>query len=166
MKYFHVSFHRNYSFLNSEIVANSNSCRNISIFYLINLLFDAEAIQGGNYSRVEQKQKSNLYLLLVLSLSMFLFLITFIFFYRYFQSSCYYLFHIFYDAAIWSIFYLFKQLYIPVFLIILCWKLLSVENPFEFIWNPKSSFEIWKFNLNLKFFYPVWKFISNMDPEE
>ena len=30
------SFLRNYSFLNLEIVANSNSCRNISIFYLIN----------------------------------------------------------------------------------------------------------------------------------
>ena len=29
-------FHGNYSFLNLEIVANSNSCRNISIFYLIN----------------------------------------------------------------------------------------------------------------------------------
>ena len=30
------SFLENYSLLNLEIVANSNSCRNISIFYLIN----------------------------------------------------------------------------------------------------------------------------------
>ena len=30
------SFRGNYSFLNLEIVANSNSCYNISIFYLIN----------------------------------------------------------------------------------------------------------------------------------
>ena len=30
------SFRGNYSFLNLEIGANSNSCRNISIFYLIN----------------------------------------------------------------------------------------------------------------------------------
>ena len=29
------SFHRNYSFLNLEIVANSNSCRNLSIVHLI-----------------------------------------------------------------------------------------------------------------------------------
>ena len=37
-------------------------------------------------------------------------------------------------------------------LLSLCWKLLSLENPFEFNWNTKSSFEIWKFNRNLKFF--------------
>ena len=42
-------------------------------------------------------------------------------------------------------------------------KLLSLENPFEFNWNLKWGFEIWKFNLNLKKTYPVWKFISNMD---
>ena len=40
------NFRRNYSFLNLEIVANSNSCRNISIFYLINWIFDAETILG------------------------------------------------------------------------------------------------------------------------
>ena len=34
----------------------------------------------------------------------------------------------------------------------LCWKLLSLENPFEFFWNPKSSFGIWKSNLNLNYF--------------
>ena len=44
-----------------------------------------------------------------------------------------------------------------------CWKLLYLENPFEFIWNLKSSFEIWKLNLNLKKFHLLWKFISNMD---
>ena len=33
------------SFLNMEIVANSNNCRNISIFYLINRIFAAEIIQ-------------------------------------------------------------------------------------------------------------------------
>ena len=38
-----------------------------------------------------------------------------------------------------------------------CPKLLSLENPFEFIWNLKSSFGIWKFNFNLKKYYPVWK---------
>ena len=42
-------------------------------------------------------------------------------------------------------------------------KLLFLENLFEFIWNIKSSFEIWKFNLNLKKFHAVWKFISNME---
>jgi hypothetical protein len=31
-------------------------------------------------------------------------------------------------------------------------KLLSLENPFECIWNLKSSFEIWKFNWN---HYPI-----------
>ena len=33
-------------FLNLEIIANSNSCRNISIFYLVNWIFAAETIQG------------------------------------------------------------------------------------------------------------------------
>ena len=32
----------NFSFMNLEIVANSNSCRNTSIFYLINEIFAAE----------------------------------------------------------------------------------------------------------------------------
>ena len=37
----------------------------------------------------------------------------------------------------------------------LCWKLLSHENPLDTIWNPKSSFENWKSNLNLiSFFLP------------
>ena len=51
------SFHRSYSFLNLEIIANSNSCRNISIFYLINWIFAARTIQrrklfkGRNYMR-------------------------------------------------------------------------------------------------------------------
>ena len=51
------SFRKNYSFLNLEIVANSNSCRNIVIFYLINVIFAAEIIQGrkifksGNHMR-------------------------------------------------------------------------------------------------------------------
>jgi hypothetical protein len=40
------SFSGNYSFLDLKIVANSNSCRNISIFYLINRIFAAEPIQG------------------------------------------------------------------------------------------------------------------------
>ena len=40
------SFRGNYSFLNLKIVANSNSCRNISISYLRNLFFAAETIQG------------------------------------------------------------------------------------------------------------------------
>ena len=50
-------FRKNYSFLNLEIVANSNSCRNIVIFYLINVIFAAEIIQGrkifksGNHMR-------------------------------------------------------------------------------------------------------------------
>ena len=38
--------HTVFSFLHFETLANSNSCRNISIFYLINLLFEAETIQG------------------------------------------------------------------------------------------------------------------------
>ena len=45
-------------------------------------------------------------------------------------------------------------------------KLLCLGNPFEVIWNLKSSFETWKFNLDLKTFYSVWKFIWNMDPAE
>jgi hypothetical protein len=49
------SFHGNYSFFNLEIVSNSNSFLNISIFYIINYFFNAETIQGrklfkgGNY---------------------------------------------------------------------------------------------------------------------
>ena len=46
------SFRGNYSFLNLEIVANSNSCRNISIFYLINWTFAAETIQGNTVPRM------------------------------------------------------------------------------------------------------------------
>ena len=44
-------------FFNLEIIANSNSCRNISILYLINKIFAGETIQkrkvfkGGNYLR-------------------------------------------------------------------------------------------------------------------
>ena len=34
----------------------------------------------------------------------------------------------------------------------LCPKLLSLENSSKVIWNLKSSFEIWKFDFNLKFF--------------
>ena len=51
------SFRGNYSFLHLEIVAISNSCRNISFFYLINWIFAAETIEGrklckgGNYMR-------------------------------------------------------------------------------------------------------------------
>ena len=40
------SFCGNYSFLNSQIVANSNNCQNILIFYLINWISVAETIQG------------------------------------------------------------------------------------------------------------------------
>ena len=40
------SFRGNYSFLILEIVSNSNSFINISIFYLINWIFAAETIQG------------------------------------------------------------------------------------------------------------------------
>ena len=50
------SFHRNYSFLNLEIVANSNSCRNISIFLLNKLNFCCR-----NYSREETIQGRKLY---------------------------------------------------------------------------------------------------------
>merc|ERR1711956_119626 len=39
------NFRGHYSFLNLEIVDNSNSCRNISIFYLINKILTAETIQ-------------------------------------------------------------------------------------------------------------------------
>ena len=39
-------FRRNFSYLNLEIVANSNSCCNISFFYLINWIYAAETIQG------------------------------------------------------------------------------------------------------------------------
>ena len=55
------SFRETYSFLNFEIVANSNSCRNISILYLLNWIFIAETIQGrklfksGNYKRKHGK---------------------------------------------------------------------------------------------------------------
>ena len=45
-------------------------------------------------------------------------------------------------------------------------KLLCLGNLFESIWNLLSSFEIWKFNLNLKILYPVSKFISNVDTAE
>ena len=41
------SFRGNYSFLNFEIAANSNSCRNISNYYWINWIFTAETIQGN-----------------------------------------------------------------------------------------------------------------------
>ena len=40
------SFRGNYSFLNMEIVENSNSCRKFQFFYLINWNFAAETIQG------------------------------------------------------------------------------------------------------------------------
>ena len=42
-------FHGNYSFLNLEILANWNSCHNISIFYLNNKM----KFCYGNYSRAE-----------------------------------------------------------------------------------------------------------------
>ena len=51
------SFRENYSFLNLEIVANSNSFRDISIFYFVNWIFAVETIQGrklfkgGSYMR-------------------------------------------------------------------------------------------------------------------
>ena len=68
----------NYSFFNLAIVANSNNCRNFSIFYLINLIYAAETIQGrklikggnyqllggfdlGNYSRVETIRGNTVY---------------------------------------------------------------------------------------------------------
>ena len=37
--------------------------------------------------------------------------------------------------------------------LISCWKLLSFENPFEFILNLKSSFKTWKFNRNIFIFF-------------
>ena len=40
------SFYGNYSFLNLEIVENSNSCRKFQFFYLINWFFAVETIQG------------------------------------------------------------------------------------------------------------------------
>ena len=40
------SFRGNYSFLNLEIVANSNSCGDNSTFYLINWIFALETVQG------------------------------------------------------------------------------------------------------------------------
>ena len=46
-----------------------------------------------------------------------------------------------------------------------CPKLLFLENPFEFIWNLKSSFEISHFKLNLKIVYSIWKCIQNMNLE-
>ena len=47
------SFRKNYSFLSFEIMANSNSCSNISFFYLINWFFAPETIQGGHYSKAK-----------------------------------------------------------------------------------------------------------------
>ena len=43
---FSYSFQGNYSCLNLEIVANSNRCHNISVFYLISWIFSMETIQG------------------------------------------------------------------------------------------------------------------------
>ena len=48
------SFSGIYSFLNLEIVANSNSCRNISIFYLINWIFAVETIWGNKVSVIRK----------------------------------------------------------------------------------------------------------------
>ena len=67
LPYFLIYFPRNYSFLDLEIVANSNSCRNISISYVVNWIFAAETIQGrkifkgGIYSRQEIIQGRKLY---------------------------------------------------------------------------------------------------------
>ena len=47
----------------------------------------------------------------------------------------------------------------------LCPKLLCLENPFEFIWNLKLSFEFWKSNLNLKILYPVWYLFQTWTPQ-
>ena len=47
------SFRRNYSFLNLEIVANSNSCHNISIFYLINWILASETIWGNTVYEIK-----------------------------------------------------------------------------------------------------------------
>ena len=41
----------NYSFLNLEFVTNSNSCHNISIFYLLNWIFPRKPFKGRNYTR-------------------------------------------------------------------------------------------------------------------
>ena len=50
---------------------------------------------------------------------------------------------------------------LPILTWLLCPKLLSLEKPFEFIWNLKSSFEIWKFNSNLtKFFRAICMYSS------
>ena len=51
------SFLENYSFLHLEIVSNSDSCRNIWIFYLINWIFAV----CENYSREETIQGRKLY---------------------------------------------------------------------------------------------------------
>ena len=42
----HIVSAGNYSLWNLEIAANSNSCPNISIFYIINCIFAAETIKG------------------------------------------------------------------------------------------------------------------------
>ena len=43
---FREIYSRGLFFFDSEIVTNSNSCRNISIFYLLNCSFAAETNQG------------------------------------------------------------------------------------------------------------------------
>ena len=43
---------------------------------------------------------------------------------------------------------------------------ICLENPFEFIWNLKSSFEIWKFGLDLKFFLFRLKIYFKHGPRE
>ena len=49
---------KNCSFFNLEIVANSNSCHNISIFYLINWNFASETIQGRKlYEEIQYLEK-------------------------------------------------------------------------------------------------------------
>jgi hypothetical protein len=47
------SFRGNYSFLSLEIVANSNSCCNISIFYLINWSFAAQTISRNTVNQLK-----------------------------------------------------------------------------------------------------------------
>ena len=54
--YFLIYFQRDYSLLNLEIVANANSCRNISIFLLSKLKFCC-----GNNSR-EELSKGGIYM--------------------------------------------------------------------------------------------------------
>ena len=49
------------------------------------------------------------------------------------------------------------NLQIKIKILLLCPKLVYLENSFELFWNLKSSFEIWKVNFNLKKYYPVWK---------